>query len=202
MRAYGAGGVIGALLVAVLAGIGARCVRAGETNRIRVSYGAVKVQADFLDYKVRRQSKSLAFAGGVQVTAPGVELQHADQAVVEVDAKGKWTTITASGGVRFWVKREAQGQMQKATGRCEKAVLYNVEGKKPTGDQRLLVAELTGRVYLELIGMGLTGVPGSATAKPSEAGQPPEEPLVIEAPRAQVWQSAEGLEYTIGKGAN
>ncbi|MBI3945268.1 MAG: hypothetical protein HY321_05070 [Armatimonadetes bacterium] len=187
------------LLAALAVGVWAARGRAAESDRMRARYGDMTVEAAVFDYKVKRPGTLLVFTGDVRATRPGMELQHAEKATAELGAGGKWSTITATGGVRFWMKKEAAGQAQKASGRCEKAILHNTEGRKLAGDQRLLVADLSGKVYLELTGMGVAGLPGGAAPQPGAAAAPPE-PLIIEAARARVWQTAEGLEYTVGKG--
>lgn len=174
-------------LVAVLAGVCA--VHAAPAKKpASVKWPGGQVSADGqIGFKTRGGKVLLNFAKNVRATAQGagqsVELHHADQATAEVDSKWQFDTLKATGNVRFTISRKNGEQLEKTTARCNQVTIYNRFAQELTGDQRVLIAELSGGVHLTM-------------PAPKAAGATME-PMTLEGEHGQVWRTAEGYEGTI-----
>lgn len=187
MRRYRLVGIVGLALAA--AGWWARGpLAAPAAKQVDAKWSGGAVRANSIGWKVRQGKVLLTFTGNVFASAPGMELQHADKATAETNAQRQFDTLTATGGVRFWARQEGSTQFDRVVGRCNQITIHNSATKKPVGDQRLLVADLVGNVFLEL---HLPQAP-TAGAKPVAS-----EPMTLNGGHAQVWKTANGLEGTI-----
>ena len=156
-------------LVAVLAGVCA--VHAAPAKKpASVKWPGGQVSADGqIGFKTRGGKVLLNFAKNVRATAQGagqsVELHHADQATAEVDSKWQFDTLKATGNVRFTISRKNGEQLEKTTARCNQVTIYNRFAQELTGDQRVLIAELSA-MHLTMPAPG-----GGAPTEPMTGGR-------------------------------
>ncbi|NLC57623.1 MAG: hypothetical protein GX774_12355 [Armatimonadetes bacterium] len=162
---------------------------AAKSVSVKWPGGTVTVEGR-IGYKTQQGKVVLTFTKNVRAVAQDpaqrIELLHADRATAEVASGWRFSTIKANGGVRLSVQRKSGTQTQTATARCNQATIHNPEGRKLTGDQRFLVADLVGEVLLTL------PAPGPAGA--NEEAAPP---MTLEGEHAQIWLTADGYEGSI-----
>lgn len=177
---------------AALLSVGAAAVTMGVAlaapqKLVSVKWPGGAVTAAKIDFRVRDGKVVLAFSGGVRATAQSaaqrIELEHAERATADVATGMRFSTLRAEGDVRFWVERKRGDQTERAGGRCNRATIHNPGGRKLTGSERFLVADLVGDVLLTL----------PAPKGADGAG----EPMTLEGEHGQVWLTAEGYEGSI-----
>lgn len=181
-------------LIAV--GLLAAGVGVAAATRPSVEWTGGKVSAEKISYQSRAKVL-FTFTNNVQATAPDIELLHADKATAEADPRMHISTIKANGNVRFTARRATKEQVTKVAGTCNEGVVYNPGGKKPKGDERILVADLNGDVTVTMTRADAPGAkPAGEGAKPAAGSAGPGN-MTVRGDHARLWVTEEGIDVEV-----